>query len=44
MDIEFMVLSTLVKGKESVTALRSIPISIGRLFIRHTKHTFSIIV
>jgi len=34
MDIEFMVLSALVKGKESVTALRSIPISIRRLFIQ----------
>lgn len=34
MDIELLVLSALVKGKESITALRSIPISIRRLFIQ----------
>lgn len=34
MDIELLVLSALVKGKESITALRSIPISIRRLFVQ----------
>ena len=34
MDIELLVLSALVKGKESITALRSIPIPIRRLFVQ----------
>jgi tRNA pseudouridine13 synthase len=34
MDIESMMLSALVKGKESISVLRSIPISIRRLFVQ----------
>jgi tRNA pseudouridine13 synthase len=34
MDIEFMMISALVKGKESISVLRSIPISIRRLFVQ----------
>ena len=34
MDIEYKVMSTLEKGKGPITALRSIPINIRRLFVQ----------